>query len=220
MISAGFAAGALLVLIYVNFIRPLLRRRRLRAPCKMAFVITTLDRRILGYVKQDTENEHLVKKLVIDAESTVIMEILFTPRLRFEIAEMEVGFDGGKNRHARPAINKYINRFIQRGQGQEDTPETNPNHYIDHHGHYHIRRANRYSVGTDHVVGFEIKTGEPGDYSVVAMFIGDEVEGFLRLPFEVRKDPSAKIKCTRKGKKHRNCYLVFDPSAAQNTAMS
>jgi hypothetical protein len=177
----------------------------------MYFVITTSDRRKLGYASQDATNEHFVKELVIAENSTVIIEILFDPKLHFEVTEMVVGFDGGTDRTKRPKITKYINRFIEWGRGREDTPDTNPIHYVDHHGHYHVRSISRHSIGTSRVMGFEIETREPGNFSVITMFMGGEIEGFLRLPFRVVTAPNVKVKCVMPA--HKNCYVTFNSAA-------
>jgi len=216
MISAIFAACALGVLVYVNFLRPLIRRRRLKKPCEMFFVITTSGRRILGYVQQDNDNEHLVNELVLPVNSTLVIEILLTPKMHFHSTELVIGMDGGASVEARPVINKYLNRFVAWGKGQEETPDTNPQHYRDHHGHYHTRSSMSYSVGTDRATGFEITTRQPGDFSVLAMFIGDEVEGTARLLLRIRASPCVEVKCVKRD--HKNCYLTFDPAAAPKVA--
>jgi hypothetical protein len=203
--GAVFSFTMLGIFCYVQFARPALTRRKLRKPCGMYFNVTSSDRRILEYVSQDAR-EHLLQELVVPGRSKLVLEILFKPKLHFQIDELIIGFDGTGDRQKWPKIEKFLNRFIVRGKRQESTPETNENHYIDHHLHYHIKEPHSFTVGTDHTVGFAIETRDAGSYSVIAMFSGGEVEGFLRLPFRVENAPHSKMKCVTAG--HKNCEIV------------
>ena len=213
------AAGAVLsftmlcIFCYVQFARPLWTRHSLRRPCDMFFAITSSDRRSLGYISQDTR-EHLLQDIVVPSHSKLILEILFKPKLHFQIEELIIGFDGMGDRQRWPKIEKFVNRFVIRGKRQEGSPETNDDHYIDHHFHYHIKESRNFTIGTDHTAGFAIETRDPDLYSIIAMFSGGEVEGFLRLPFRVENAPHSGMKCVSAG--HKNCILMALPLIAHS----
>jgi hypothetical protein len=66
--SAVFSATAVLLIGYVQIVRPWCRRLKLKRPFEAYFLITSLGRFPMNYVLQD-DQEHFVKELVVPAHS-------------------------------------------------------------------------------------------------------------------------------------------------------
>jgi hypothetical protein len=80
MISAVVAMIALAVIVQVNMVRPRLRRRRLRRPAEMWFIITKKTQHDCDFAIQD-DQEHLVKTIVVQQDREVVIDFKYTPRL-------------------------------------------------------------------------------------------------------------------------------------------
>jgi hypothetical protein len=206
VVSPGLSAVVLAILIWVQFIRPWSRRKKLLTPGTIRFIITSRNRRILPYASQD-DREHFIKELVVPSNKEIPIELTFTPSLHFSSTELAFGFVG-ENLDEKPTIKKYFTPFIIRGKIREGNPEDNENHYVDHHQFYHIKANRTYSVGTDFAFGFIIETHNPGTYDAQVIFSGDEAEGNLKLKVRVENEP-------RSNERTQKLCDRFDPNNKQ-----
>jgi hypothetical protein len=163
MISAVVAMIALAVIVQVNMVRPRLRRRRLRWPAEMWFIITKKTQHDCDFAIQD-DQEHLVKTIVVQQDREVVIDFKYTHRLDLSISEIIIGCNYGGNV---PTPIEYLNRFVvagdgvKAGYGRHVIPGPGSFHYIDKYGFYHFREvgpSRRWPHGAD---GSIIQSGSP-----------------------------------------------------------
>jgi len=199
MIGAGVSTAVLGLAVFTQIIKPWLRRRRLRQPCKVHFLIRPLQSHRLSYVLQD-DQRHDVKAMVLPAHSEVEIEIGYKAKVHFRETEMTFGCDGDED--AKPYATECFVRFVAIGKGHW-IPGQDEGHYVDVHRYYHSRRDVFRNVGTHYVTGFKFVTRAPGAYRTYLSFLGDEVEGNAELLILVEDKPHTRMKCVR----HWGCYL-------------
>jgi hypothetical protein len=202
MVGALLAGATLLTVLYVQFVRPALRRGKLRRPCKARFIITSATHRTIDYAVQN-EHEHFVSEITLPANSEVDIELLFTPKVHFHESGIAFGCDETKNLQTKPYVIGYFNRFIEKGLNRLD-PESAPgDHYLDHNKYYHMRRDEARILGRHFVVGYKLKTRDVGVYRATAFFVGEEVEGRADLTIVVEDPPRTEMRCI----KHYGCRI-------------
>lgn len=148
MISGAVGFAVLVPVFGGNVIRPWwqhhkdkVRLKILDEPCNVFFRIPPRNEIELDYVEQD-EKIHLVKELVAPIDSSITFEIVIRPKVCFRESEFILGF-ANEEIDNRPEILEYFARFVKQDKSRVDSPETNPDHYIDYKDRYHIRRADR-----------------------------------------------------------------------------
>src|SRR5579864_2445127 len=138
MISAFAAVIALGVLIHINFVRPNVRRRRLKKPVKAVFLIPSKIQRDCDFVLQD-ERTHLVKSIIVPPNHDIIIDLRFEPRMFFTTSEVAIGCDGDISKI--PYVTEYHNEFIKQGEGKIVVPGPGNRHYVDWHIFYHYKET-------------------------------------------------------------------------------
>lgn len=200
MISALFGALAAGMIFHINFVKPRLRRQKLRTPVSARFLIPARHRHPLNYAISDTE-DHSVAELVLPPRSQCEIQICLTPLISFRNSELSFGFDWmGETDLKKPVPIEFFSPFVERGKLREGNPETDPTHYMDFSKHYHIRRDVLYVVGQDVAFGFKIETRDTGVYRTHITFKAEEVEGTAFLYLRVEDfPPKTKMRCTCHG---------------------
>jgi hypothetical protein len=200
-IGGAVAAGAMLALyVWLEIVRPLWRRHRLKTPCKAHFTIRNPRRSLSGRDVSDGD-PHLIKRLVVPANSVVDIELGILPRVEFFALEMVFGCTGGKEN--RPYIIEQTTSFKKTAV---DDPRQRAN-YLDINQQFHIKIDRPYNIGSHFVTGLKLKTGPAGLYPVVVSFLTNEIEGnFFGLEFLVEDQPRSKMQCHVK-KHGRNCLV-------------
>lgn len=152
------------------------------------------------FAKQD-DLDHELKTIVLPSNSTVIVDLVFKPRTFFRATEYYLGCDGdGAN--TKPVITRYLNRFIEKGDGKEIIPGPGNKHMIDVYGYYHKRDDQIFSVSTPIATAFVLETKSSGSYQFNINFTGDEFRGQIRdLMIVVEDTPKTVMRCAIR--KHR-----------------
>lgn len=193
--------GGGLLLLAAGLVGWLHRKWRLRSPCELFFLVPKESTRNVPYVLQDVDREHRLKKLFLPAGDSFIVELILRPRTTFHFQDFYWGFDQGG-----PEIRRFLNPFVTRGQLKESSPETNPAHYTDHHGHYHIREERTFASQETYVWGFEITTNNVGDFKATFSFVDAGQIGVGELEVTVydrNTSEQIQMSCV----KHENCVL-------------
>ena len=195
MVGAILSAIVLGVAIWVNFIRPAIRRRELRSPCDCYFHIRSLeDGKPLGYVQQD-DKCHNVKELVLPSHSEVEIEVNSYALIDYVANDVVFGCDGD-NKDEKPLPLYRVVPFVQVGKS-EYRPGIDDGDYINRKGWYHYKpiSPNR-PQGVCSTMGFRLKTQKPGRYQATMAFLGNGVEGYARdLYFIVEDEPKTTMQC-------------------------
>lgn len=184
----------LLILVYVEWIRPRLRDRKLKWPVKGHFTIRQTP-------DSDIEPHH-VQTLVLRSHSATEIEIGIHARTVFHAREVIFGFKG--NRDAKPVVTGRARQFVKSGNLPDQT------YYVDHADWCHAVIDRDFNRGTHIVMGFAVQTRQPGRYEVQLSFVTDEIEGnYERLAVLVEDDPQTIMSCH--AKEHtRGCTI--DPA--------
>lgn len=199
MISALFAAAAFSILVYIQFIRPAIRRKNLKRPVRAVFLIPGHHRYRLSYVVQDSD-DHSLSELVLPSQSECEIQIMLSPLISFRSSELTFGFDWmGKTDSTKPFPTDFFVPFVERGLRRKSNPDTDPDHYVDFNKHYHIRRDNLHVLGQDAIVGFKIQTRDPGIYKAQLSFKAEEVEGKAELTVRIEDQPQTPMRCVCHG---------------------
>jgi hypothetical protein len=199
-ISVLISLIVLSVIVYVNFVRPFIRRRKLKFPVEAWFVIPSKKHHGCDFAVQDKQ-EHLTKVAVVPRDSEVILDFRFKPRVFFSSSEITIGCEDEHD--SAPVATEYFNRFVEKGDGKIVVPGPGNRHYIDKHGFYHYRETPRnWSSKTIGAMAFKFRTRRPGRYAIDIYFLGDEVEGKnSELIVQVEDSPQTVMRCTEP--KHR-----------------
>ncbi len=196
-VMAGITGVAILFLaVYGEFISPIIRRRKLKHPCKAYFHIRQSQVGYLDYVLQD-DKAHNVKELVLPANSEVDIEFSYYVSVPFHVQETVFGFQGETD--SKPETIFSIAPFIAKGD------RVSLGEYWDRHGnlHYQTHAAGR-SVGSCYTKGFKIRTRKVGIYKVFVGFLTDEIDGEdTSLQVRVEGKPSTRMRC----EEHWGCYI-------------
>ena len=159
-LGIGISASILLIIGWVNVIKPLRRKAMMRAPFTAYF---------------RTSDEKKLTELHVPAKASVDIQINREPRLHYTEYELALGFDGPPDK--RPYASRARNLFIKRGRFKEGTPDTDDRHYIDAKDAYHIKEQRELTKGNTYTVGFAVQTRESGRYPVRLRTITDAGEG-------------------------------------------
>jgi hypothetical protein len=192
-VAAFFAFLSLSVAVYVNFIKPRIRGRKLEH-CVSAYFIVPSKARPCAYARQDNE-EHRLKEISLRPNAEVVVDLIMLSECSFAFSEAEVGFVGPLE--DKPQILKYTNRFIRSGKHRDvDPSKDDTEDYVDVHLNYH-RVGNRvWSAGNTRAIAFTIKTNEIGIYPLQIQFDSEEKVGIVGgLYVKVEKDFTIKQQC-------------------------
>jgi len=93
-VLAGITAAAVFAIsIYAEFIRPQIRKYKLKSPCRAYFHIRELGLGALSHIVQD-DRAHNVRELVLPSNSIVEIEIAYVPLIEFRVEETVFGCEG------------------------------------------------------------------------------------------------------------------------------
>lgn len=189
-VASLFVVGWVIVF---EFILPWMRKRGLRSPVTAHFTVRDQVRTLSG--RDMSEGDvHLIKKLVVPANTTVDIEIGFTAKYPLHISEIVFGC-GGK-RMSRPYATHRLHLFLL---GRTRVVRAKEN-YLDIHYHYHVRDERARNVGTHFVHGFRLCTRDAGLYPVTVALITDEIQGTCTdLVILVEDNPKTPVTCHAKG---------------------
>jgi len=197
---------------YEFILRPYLRRRPLRRPCKAWFLIASSQQRTIFHAVQDS-HEHYVEELTLASNSEYEIEFLYLPSITFNSSEIYFGFNKQDDRdlETKPTIQSYCNHFIERGVSEE-TPETRPEtNYVDHHKFYHLRKPRQIARKEPYSIGGKVKTRQAGRYEFNLTLVGEEVgTPQNKLFVRVEDTPTTKMKCVLA--KHRRIGCLVQPA--------
>lgn len=198
MIGALTASAVLLVTLWVNFVRPVLRHRRLRCPVDAYFHIRELDHGPVSYALQD-DQAHSVRELVLPSNSVVDIEIAYVPKINFHVEETVFGIDGDEA--SKPLPLERHTKFIAAGKGKSHwSPGVDDSELIDYKGNYHFKpRTPKRSIGSCYTTGFKVKTQQAGTYNVWLGFLTDEFDGNVKLKIIVEDKPHTRMRCINHG---------------------
>jgi hypothetical protein len=198
------AIASLLVLALVVWeivLYPIIRRQRLKRPCRAHFVIRDLARVPLPYVVQDDQT-HIVRELVLPSNSMSEIEIGYEPRIPFREVALVFACEGDES--ARPYAKERFSRFTRIGKNHW-MPGADPTDVVDVHNYYHVKRDVPRNTGSHFVTGFKLQTRAAGVYPVVVTFFTDEIEGKVKLAIRVEDKPKTLMRCLEKG--HHGCFV-------------
>jgi hypothetical protein len=113
-------------------------------------------------------------ELHVPADSEVMIQVRIRPRTAYKQLEMVFGFFGDTSK--RPEPRRVLNTFIKRGINREPSVDSNPNHYIDQDGHYHITTPTERTPEHTYVMGYIVQTRDPGRYPVLLKIVTESGE--------------------------------------------
>jgi hypothetical protein len=203
MIAAALSAAVLISYLVVEFIFPWNRRRKLKRPCDVSFVIPAdRDSQQCEYAILD-EEWHLTKEITVPAHKDIHLEFRLVPHLNFVESEFAFGCDGDENLGAKPIALEFFSSFVDRGKAKKASPEENEHHFTDRHQYYHIKRNEARSVGQHYIAGFITRTREPGIYRADVEVTTEQRQGCHKLKIRVESPPKTLMKCIA----HKGCYI-------------
>jgi hypothetical protein len=207
IISTFFSAAAFLLLLYIQFGRPWIRRIRLKWPFRAYFLITSRQQCPLDYVQQD-HREHYVKELVVPANSEIPIQIVLHPRLSFLQRELYFGCGETLTNPEKPSATEWFVSFVVKGVRREGKPDaSHPGHYIDYNGFYHVREDFLYTNDV-RVIGFKLVTKAVGVYRAQIYAVTDDVRGKAELVLRVEQPATTKMRCVIKRHWARRCIVA------------
>jgi len=195
-VLAGITAAAVFAIsIYAEFVRPQIRKHKLKSPCRAYFHIRELGLGALNHMVQD-DRAHNVKELVLPSNSLVEIEIAYVPLIEFRVEETVFGCEGQLD--SKPIVEEPITPFVAKGE-----LPASPN-YWDRNGYYHYRSPNTgRSIGSCYTKGFKLKTQRAGTYKVMLGFMTNEIDGSAWLYIKVEDKPKTRMRCIE----HRDCHV-------------
>jgi hypothetical protein len=212
-VAALFAFLSLSVALYVNFIKPSIRKRKLES-CVTAYFIVPDLARPCAYARQDSE-EHRLKQISLKPNTETLVDLIMETNCSFAFSEMLFDFRG--TLEDKPFMKKYTNSFIQTGKRREADPSKDDTEdYIDVHRGYH-RVVDRVWADGIRAVAFTIKTNKVGTYPLLINFSSNEVIGTVGgLYVTVEDEFSTKQPCVldEHVKRGRECSRGIGPPAA------
>jgi hypothetical protein len=212
---AGLFVAALVLglTLYSEVFRPRSRRKKLSRPCDAYFSIPPSGHEHGHFAIQDGET-HIVKEITLPAHSTVKVEIQCYPRVPYIESEFAFGCPGDHLNDAKPYAEAWRSFFtvegISRATPRRGEPDFDPAHYTDRHRYYHIRQSKQRSPGQTYVVGFEIKTQNPGSYAAEVWSTTEEMQGVEKLTIHVEDVPSRAMWCALE-KHPQGCTVKPNP---------
>lgn len=201
IVTGALLAGASVVLYFAReVIGPLWRNYRLHDPIELEFVITKKDWADLSYVEQDND-QHRTKDLVLPSYSNnLYIQLQYRVKISFRLLHLAVHFTG--NQDESPYIDRWYLPFIKRGR-PEKSPESDDNHYIDHHLVYHITDMIDRTKRDFIQCGFQINTREPGEYYLHFEISAEGVPSIHKLMVIVEDKPHTRVRCFE----HSDCFI-------------
>jgi hypothetical protein len=204
MLAAIFGGLSLITLWYVNFLKPKLKRRALKAATKTYFLVPLRTQHECSYADQD-DQEHILKELSLRPNQETVVDLVAHVQATLSYSEICIGFMGDPNQE--PYFTKYFNRYITSGRGREVDPELEQDDdFIDKHYYYHRKVSKMVSAGTVLSLAFTIKTRDIGLYPLNIQFISDqEVGEEASLYVTVEKAATITLCCVDPNHKHLQC---------------
>jgi hypothetical protein len=206
MRSAGIASAILAVTLWINFMRPWRRRRKLRFPVNAFFIIPAVGREC-AYAEQDSE-EHYIREIVLPANCEMTVHLVYKPRFAFHTTDVYFGCEDVKSGAKKPRPIEYDNPFIERGR-QHVIPGRENNHFLDIHGYYHIVEEKTWS--DDRAFAFKMEIGASGVYKAIAYFAAEEAKGSAELSIRVEGVPKTSMHCINPAHKRKACSRGMSP---------
>jgi hypothetical protein len=174
--------------IYAEFFarkkREAVRLNALKHPAYAYFVIHKRAARIIDWAEQD-DADHYLKEITLPSNSEATVDIAIHPLMHFRSSAILFGCQDSTNIDGKPYAIRQENHFILEGADKICEPGKHPDHAITTSLYYQVRGEKSWSVGTDSIRGFAIKTRKPGDYKMDYCFVGGEVEGVATLMIHV-----------------------------------
>jgi hypothetical protein len=195
--AAVAGVAALAILVWLEFIKPRLRERRLKSPCDLRFVVRRHQHANLPYLLQD-DDDHAVHELVLPSNSSVEIEVGFIPKVPFFLEQIILGCEGDPDQ--KPYITEAMDRFTE---GQKRWRPGEGGHSRDIHKHWHTLRNSACPVGTHRVSSYQIQTRGAGVYRFQVAFVTNEIEGNGDLSIRVEDKPLTRMQC----RSHSRCYI-------------
>ena len=160
-VAIGVAIAILVVALWSNFVRPRIRKLKLKKPCTAHFSTTAGERPTV---------------IEVPKNETVDIQLRILPKIEYSEDRMRFGFIGDPNSRPRPI--SVLNKYVDVGRNRERSPATTDD-FIDVKGNYHVLDPVLRTPGTEHTTGFVIETKAPGEYQAQLYFWGEGVEGKL-----------------------------------------
>ncbi len=200
IVGAAVLAGLTFVAYaWVEGLQPLIRRYRLRHPCRVYFNIPGPDETRIAHSQQD-ERGHRTRELTLPPNAEVEIEIIYVPKLAFH--EIRFAFGCPFGIEGKPYAFEAFHRFTVQGKSHWK-PGEDEGHKTDRHKFYEWKRDEKRNTGTDFLVGFKLRTEKVGVWPMKVFFVTDEVEGSADLTIRVEDKPTTSSKCMI----HRDCYV-------------
>jgi hypothetical protein len=192
-VAALFSFLSLCVAAHINFIKPAMRRRKLKN-CVTAYFIVPSFPRSCSYARQDNE-EHRLKEISLKPNAEVVIDLILLTNVSFAFSEIQVGFMG--QLEDKPHMLKYTNKFIRSGKNHEvDPSNTDTEDFIDINFSYHKIGDRSFSTDTTRSLAFTVKTNREGSYPLKIGFGSyEEIGVSASLYVKVEQNTSAKQKC-------------------------
>jgi hypothetical protein len=204
------AVSATVILGFVERFERSRRRRQLRRPGSVYFIIPASFHHVCDYAVQN-ELEHRLETIVLPSHSEFIVDLVVEASVEFDTAEIAIGFDGEWSK--KPYVTERYNRFIEVGNRRHVVPGVEGSHdYIDKHHYYHALENSQFNVGNAKALGFKIKTVSPGIFHLNLPFSGSSVRGeFTGLMIVVSEIPTLPMRCVDPNHQHRDCAVRISP---------
>lgn len=135
----------------------------------------------VNYFHQD-EHEHHLDRLDLPAHSDAYMQFRFDIKTSFKQHSFMCIFKGNGKK---PEIINWHSIFVKDGV-KEKFPGKPESHFIDWHGGYHINEIKQQTADIVWVMGFNIQTHDPGDYTVTCHILGEDGSAEWSLPVRVK----------------------------------
>ena len=158
-----------------------------RTAAEAHFVIHKRSAQKVDWAEQD-DTDHYLKEITLPSNSENTIDIAITPLMHFKSSAVLFGCQSSTNLDAKPYAIRQENHFILEGADKICEPGKHPDHAITTSLYYQVRGERSWSVGTDSIRGFTIKTRIPGDYEMQYCFTGGDVEGVATLTIHVVDD--------------------------------
>lgn len=153
------SALILVIIVWLNFIGPLVSRKRSQKPFKIYFLDNDYER---------------VESHDADKNSEIDIQLRMIPHFNISGQEIVFGFYGGEDE--KPIPISTFEKFIKIGSRRTESPDSNPDHYRDIKGFYHTPKTRSYAKGTVYALGFRVKTHKPGKYKLFLRILRSDGE--------------------------------------------
>lgn len=165
-VAVGLSASILAVQAWVNFIRPAIRKRKMKSPYSVSFK--------LGL----SGDAPTAQELTVPAYSEAQIDLRILSHLSYAEHEITVGFEGQEDE--RPLIRYVSQKFVKVGLLKKRVPGIDEGHYVDYNDNYHIKTRAERLAGRHSALGFMVKTRKPGRYPISVEVATDAGEACSR----------------------------------------